>query len=128
MTLTYQAGSLPGFGWVERVRIPWGQTQRIGQARSESRPERIALPPVVCEVLKMAACRYEVAVADILGDSPGKTYSRPRQFVAWTLYEMRLPDGSRRFSLPQIGRYLRRDHSTILHGWRAHQKRMEAGQ
>jgi hypothetical protein len=37
----------------------------------------------------------------------------------WTLYEARLPDGRRRFSLPQVGRLMGgRDHTTALHGVR----------
>ena len=122
--MTYQAGSLPGLGWVSRARTPWGYKRRVGVSKSVNRPKKTALPPLVCEVLKVASARYEVTIDDILGDSHARAFSYPRQFVAWSLYEMRLPDGSRRFSMPQIGRYLRRDHTTILHAIRAHEQRV----
>ena len=122
MTLSYQVGSVPGFGWVGRVRTPRVVAARIG----EPRPRRTSapLPQVVRDVLHDVAWTHGVSVDDILGDNRCRQFAHARQRVAFDLYAMQSPDGSRRFSMPQLGRYLNRDHTTILHAIRAHEKRM----
>jgi chromosomal replication initiation ATPase DnaA len=58
------------------------------------------------------------------GDVPGArafAIAHPRQEAMWRMRQ------AGKWSLPQIGRFLgERDHTTVLSGIRAHQKRLDA--
>ena len=108
MTLTYQPGCIPGYG----------------MPVMDSRPA-LCGKDLVRHVLRNVGATRGIDPRDILGDSRLRLIVYARQEVAWRLYQFRDHRGYRRFSMPQIGRYLRRDHTTILHAIRAHEKRME---
>jgi len=60
-----------------------------------------------------------ISLARIKGRERTKEVCRVRHEVCWTLYEVRLASGQRRWSLPQIGRFLgERDHTSILNSVR----------
>jgi len=67
-------------------------------------------------VLDEVAAAAGVSVADILGPSRRARVVAARQAVMAVLHR-------RGWSSPRIGRALRRDHSTVLHGIRAHAAR-----
>ena len=46
-----------------------------------------------------------------------------RQELMWILREVKI-NGRPRYSYPQIAKFLRRDHTTIIHGVRAHEQRI----
>jgi len=52
----------------------------------------------------------QVSIKDLYGDRKQKWVAEARMYVYWLAKEYT------RFSLPRIGRAMRRDHSTILHG------------
>ena len=46
-----------------------------------------------------------------------------RQELMWILREVKI-NGRPRYSYPQIAKFLRRDHTTVIHGVRAHEQRI----
>lgn len=71
-------------------------------------------PRIVVATVNAAALAHGVTVADIVGPARDQKVFGARKLVAATLYSMRKEDGSRRFGMTAIGRYLGdRDHSTI---------------
>lgn len=73
------------------------------------------------EILQLVAEAYSISTAELRGHGRTKYVSRPRQHAMWLM--ARQPH----LSLPQIGRFLgERDHTTILHGVRAHAARIAA--
>ena len=46
-----------------------------------------------------------------------------RQELMWILREVKI-NGRPRYSYPQIAKFLRRDHTTIIYGVRAHEQRI----
>jgi chromosomal replication initiation ATPase DnaA len=77
--------------------------------------------PPISEIAEVASRATGVTVEDILGDSKIHRISHVRQYVMWRARK----EG---FSLPAIARVMRRDHTTIIHGIEAVNKRMEAAQ
>ena len=61
--------------------------------------------------------RYGITRADIYGRSHSRKYAHPRQEVMWLARQAGL-------SFPQIGKALGRDHTSVLHGIRAHEARL----
>lgn len=73
------------------------------------------------------AYENDLSVKDLVGLGRHRSISSVRQEAMWRAYEERTSDGRRVYSLPQIGAYLGgRDHTTVLHGIRQHEKRMKA--
>lgn len=72
--------------------------------------------------MKMAqeiADQYGVTVRRLMSPDRRRDVAHPRQHLMAALY------ASGRYSLPAIGQFLGgRDHTTVLHGIRAHSKRM----
>ena len=46
-----------------------------------------------------------------------------RQELMWTLRQVKI-NGRPRYSYPQIAKFLRRNHTTIIYGVRAHEQRI----
>lgn len=107
MTLTYQPGCVPGYG--APVAHPTAATGK----------------DLLRQIAREVGQRHGVSPTDILDGSRLRPVVRARQEVIWRLYSARHPDGTRRFSMPQIGAWLGgRDHTTILHAIRAHEQRV----
>lgn len=82
----------------------------------------------VREILQRCADNHGVTPADIVGDRRFKPIVHARQEAMYRLRDLRTFEGARRFSLPRIGQLLGgRDHTTILHGVRAHEARNGLG-
>ena len=86
--------------------------------------------PRMADICLFVAAKHGVSVAELRmsADQPGaslRARTLPRQeafYLAWHVVE---EDGRRRFSTTQIGRYFGgRDHTTVLHGIRAHERRL----
>lgn len=76
------------------------------------------------EIVRRVAAARGCSVEEILGLSRERVIAWPRQEAMWHCRRVRRADGSHRYSLPQIGAFFGRDHTTVLHGVRAHTARM----
>ena len=79
-------------------------------------PIRQSMPQMIEDI----ADRYGVTVEDLKGTCTKQRSSVPRQHFMWLAYQQT------HLSLPMIGRFLNRDHSSVLHGIRQHRARLEA--
>ena len=76
-------------------------------------------------MLAEVSTRHGVSPDDIIGPQRFRDIAHARQEVAWQVRQAHDAFGNPRFSLPQIGTWLGgRDHTTIIHAIRAHEKRM----
>lgn len=77
----------------------------------------MAVPPHGKAKLIVAgvARKHLVSVKDVFGPSRYKEHVAARHEAFWEIKAQLL------WSLPQIGRFFRRDHTTVLHGIRKHQ-------
>lgn len=77
--------------------------------------------PGMAVIAQSVAEKHGLRLKDLIGDERSRTYSRPRQEAYYAIYQ------TGAYSLPQIGRFFGgRDHTTVLFGIRAHEKRMAA--
>lgn len=76
--------------------------------------------PIGRAIVETVADLCDTTAADIAGNSRKRMHYYPRSMVAKLLYQVRWKDGSRRFSLVQIGETFLggRDHSTVIHAIR----------
>lgn len=91
-------------------------------------PPPPSLPPVSLEtlfpriaakrILAEAADKHGVTVEDVLGPARPHRLTLARQEA---MYRLRL---DMRWSLPRIGSFMNRDHSTVLHGIEQHRARL----
>jgi chromosomal replication initiator protein len=73
-------------------------------------------------VAQEVAGRHGVSLEELIGPSRLRVIAHARQEAFFVLYE------SGRATTPQIGRWFGgRDHTTVIHGIRAHKRRLEAG-
>ena len=107
MTLTYQPGFIPGCG------MPYAGPKPGPQGRD-----------LVRQLAREIATKHGLTPEVIFSRVKDDFTVMARQELAWRLSRIVRADGRRRFSMPQIGRYLDRDHTTIIHAIRAHEKRM----
>lgn len=73
----------------------------------------------VIAIVGFVARRHGISPAHIYGDSRRPEFVRPRQQVMWLADKLG-------YSSAAIGRELGRDHSTVLHGIKAEDKRVAA--
>lgn len=73
------------------------------------------------QIIREVAEQHGVRVVDMSGPRRDLKIVAARQEAMWRV-KMERPD----MSLPMIGRLFKRDHTTVLHGIRVHEKRMEA--
>lgn len=84
------------------------------------------IPAVVRQMIADAADEHGVTVEALLSERLSRHLTGPRQALYAAVYDLRWPSGSRRFSMPDVARFLgRKDHTCVLHGIRAHTKRMQ---
>lgn len=106
--------------WLEGVETPVLRcliaeaSEVLFQRRVAERMERTTM----ASLLEGVAFRYGLTVADLKGPRYTWRLAHPRQEF---MYEARLIGKS----YPQIGRFLGRDHTTVIHGVRAHLKRQQ---
>lgn len=74
--------------------------------------------PTMRQIARRTAERHGVSLDDMMGLSRRPRIAQARQEA---MHEIRQ---ATTFSLPQIGRFFNRDHTTVIHGVRAHEQRM----
>ncbi len=79
--------------------------------------------PTMKDIAQDVANRHGIAVDDLMGQSRAYMYSHPRQ-EAFYLCRQVMRRGEPRYSLPQIGRFFDRDHSSVHWGVAQHAKRL----
>lgn len=74
--------------------------------------------------LETASQTFGVSVKAIEGDSTLKDIAQARQYAMWLVRERRDGDGQVMHGWQQIGRAFGVHHTTALHAWKAHNRRM----
>jgi chromosomal replication initiator protein len=94
--------------------------QRLGVS-DFSLPAPRSLPAI----LKCTASDHGSSSDEILGTSRLRCIAWARQDFMWRARQVRKANGEELYSLPRIGQFLGgKDHTTVLHGVRAHAKRL----
>lgn len=91
-----------------------------GRRRSRQAPEvpaTPAAPPTATDLVASIAARAELTVQDLRSVKRTKLFVTVRQEA---MYALRMQHD---WSYPQIGQFLRRDHSSVIHGARKHAER-----
>lgn len=76
------------------------------------RGELTARPATMREISEAVAARYGLPIEQLKGPDRKRSVAWARQEAFDAIY------ATGRYSLPQIGRYFNRDHTTVLHGVR----------
>lgn len=88
-------------------------------------PRKPALPPSVLQrAVEAAAEETGVSPKMIFSQSTSRQIAEARQLAYWLIRSVRAPNGLPRYGWKEIGRAFGRDHSTVLHGVRAHKARL----
>lgn len=80
----------------------------------------IAGNALLASILADVCKRYRLRVKDLMGPERVRYISYPRQEFMYLAYE------TGRFSYPTIGRFIGRDHATVIFGAKAHAARLAA--
>lgn len=83
-------------------------------------PPRLTMKAIIAEV----ATRHGLTAAELCSSSTAHYIAHPRQEAMYLMRQVQGPAGGPRWSLAAIARALGgMDHTTVLHGIRAHKKR-----
>lgn len=83
------------------------------------------LPPTASAIIAQIAARHGVTVEQMMAARGGALQvAMIRQEIFWELRRVKSEFGTPRYSYPQIGRWFRRDHTTIIWGCVKHAKRL----
>jgi chromosomal replication initiator protein len=74
----------------------------------------------ITEIQRLVAERFGVTMCDLMSRRRGRAQARPRQVAMW------LARHTTPCSLPEIGRWFERDHSTVMHAIERVDERMAA--
>lgn len=80
-----------------------------------------AMPGRVREIMEQVCARNGMRLPDLLGQSRMKTFAHAR-FEAAAQIHAQIKIGCAPPSLPQIGRWMNRDHTSILNALRRHKE------
>lgn len=69
-------------------------------------------------ILEDVATERDLSVSEIMSERRYRYLVRARQEAMWRMVR------AGKWSFPQIGRFFRRDHATVIWGVRAHEKRL----
>lgn len=86
-----------------------GKGRRMDLERHAPSEERRKLPKLR-DLLAWTAERYDVPPLEILGDRRTKRVVFARHVLCWLACNYTL------YSIPQIGRFMNRDHTSVMHG------------
>lgn len=81
----------------------------------------VARRVLMAEIISDVAIAYGLTVDELKGPDRSQRTSVPRQHAMWIMAKQP------HLSFPKIGRFLSRDHTTIVHGVSRHQARIDAG-
>lgn len=83
------------------------------------------IPSRAREILDGVAHKHDIAVRHILGPERGRWAVMARQEAMWALRTEIGRTGGARWTLQRVAAFVgRRDHTTVIHGVRAHQARL----
>ena len=90
----------------------------------------MTMPARATEIVTAVASAHRVSLGRLFGPSRTRDIVWPRQEAWAKLYALRSAHATQHalYSLPQIAGWFDRDHTTVLHGIRAHWKRQAEGQ
>lgn len=77
----------------------------------------IRTDPTMAEIAAQVAAERRISVSEMKGARRDALLAQARQEAMWLMRQQG------RWTLPQIGRFFSRDHTTVIHGIRAHEKR-----
>jgi len=98
-------------------------------ARERNAPSGMITREVLNAALEEASAFYGVKREEILGPRKRRPISYARQYAMWLLRQETYEDGSARYSFPEIACALNlKCHTSVLHGVRAHEARLQAQQ
>ncbi|CAB5228870.1 Chromosomal replication initiator, DnaA C-terminal [uncultured Caudovirales phage] len=81
-------------------------------------------PVTMASIVADVAAAHRLPVADLMGRSTLKWVVVARHEAMWRIRQVMWADGvTPRYSLPQIGRYFSRHHTTVIHACKQHPKR-----
>lgn len=86
---------------------------------AQARIDRMTLSPATHKIVSKAARDHGVSVREIMG----RSRIRP---IAWARQQIMSDLAARGWSEPRIGNFLKRDHSTVHVGIKAHRARQAA--
>jgi chromosomal replication initiation ATPase DnaA len=78
------------------------------------------LPQKVQHVVIDVCAEHSVSITRVLDGCQRRPYARARQEIIWRLRHMPWGAKGKPPSLPQIGRWLGRDHTSVLHAYHRH--------
>lgn len=119
-----EAGIIPSRADVksqESVSAPEGKEPIAADDESDDGPARRPSGPLMAEVLAAVAQAGEVSSDEIVGASQGRRLMPLRQLTMYLLRELCV--GA---SLPAIGYFLSRDHTTVHYGCRKAEQRLRS--
>lgn len=73
-----------------------------------------ATQPNMKDIAAEVAARRGVSIAEMKGPVRTRSIAWARQEAMYLMANVRTPDGSWRYSSPQIGAFFNRDHTTVL--------------
>lgn len=74
-------------------------------------------------IAQQVANQYGIPLEELRGPGRSRRVAWPRQEAMWLMRQV-MRNGYPRFSMPQIGTFFDRDHTTVVHAVRAVEKRM----
>lgn len=88
---------------------------------------KIEVPAITMRSILAEVCaEHRLPVAEVAGPRRQLPLVCARQDFMWRCRQVKTSSGSPRWSYPQIARFLGgMDHTTVIHGVKAHMKRME---
>jgi len=81
---------------------------------------------VIDQIIRETAERHGYSVNELKSPARYASLCRARFEAMWLAHQVRRPDGTRLYSLPQIGRAFGRDHTTVINAIRRHEAFMAA--
>jgi chromosomal replication initiation ATPase DnaA len=75
------------------------------------------------DITRDFAAKKDVDLSVLLSRTRLRKIAALRQELMWTLRSVK-KNGLPRYSYSQIGRFLERDHGTVMHGVKTHEKRL----
>jgi chromosomal replication initiator protein len=76
---------------------------------------------IISQIISETAERHGYSVKEMTGPARYASLCRARFEAMWLAYQVKRPDGTRLYSLPQIGRAFGRDHTTVINAIRRHE-------
>ena len=76
----------------------------------------------IYQIIAEVAERHDMAPAEIIGPMRWKRHCRARYEAMWLARQVMGRDGKPLYSLPEIGRVFRRDHTTVINALKRYEE------